>query len=193
MNINERISHRAKLINDNTEIFIKSVEDISAVVSDSIKNKNKIMFCGNGGSAAESQHMAAEYCATLNHMNPRLGFAAISLTVDTSFITAWTNDFGYEEVFARQVETLGRHGDVLICYTTSGTSPNIVRAAKVAKSKGIKVVLFTGENKKLEIKKYCDLILHAPSSNTAFIQEIHTIIGHEVCLDVETRLAKNND
>jgi D-sedoheptulose 7-phosphate isomerase len=190
MNIKERISYRAKLINDNTDLFIKAVDDISVLVSNSLKKKNKIMFCGNGGSAAESQHMAAEYCATLNHKNPRLGFAAISLTVDTSFITAWTNDFGYIDVFARQVETLGHSGDVLICYTTSGTSPNILSAAKVAKSKGIKVVLFTGDNKEIEIKKYCDVILHAPSSNTAFIQEVHTIIGHEVCLSVENELAK---
>ena len=190
MNIHERISSRAKLILNSKDLFIKAVEDISDLVTGSIKNKNKIMFCGNGGSAAESQHMAAEYCATLNHKNPRLGFAAISLTVDTSFITAWTNDFGYEDVFARQVETLGKSGDVLMCYTTSGTSPNIVSAAKVAKSKGIKVVLFTGKNREIEIKKYCDAILYAPSSNTAIIQEVHTIIGHEVCLSVENELAK---
>tara|TARA_B100000795_G_scaffold228219_1_gene184862 strand:+ start:6125 stop:6703 length:579 start_codon:yes stop_codon:yes gene_type:complete len=192
MNIDERMAHRASLIIENKDMFIKSVSDISKLLSEALKNENKIMFCGNGGSAAESQHMAAEYCATLNHKNPRLGFAAISLTVDTSFITAWTNDFGYAEVFSRQVQTLGKSGDVLMCYTTSGTSPNIINAAVEAKSKGIKVVLFTGENTQLEIKKYCDVVFHAPSCNTAFIQEAHTIIGHEACLSVENELSKNS-
>tara|TARA_B100000767_G_C19642909_1_gene483356 strand:+ start:348 stop:920 length:573 start_codon:yes stop_codon:yes gene_type:complete len=188
MNLEERISHRSNLISSNKELFISCIEEISTILVEALKSGNKVMFCGNGGSAAESQHMAAEYCATLNHKNPRLGFAAMSLTVDTSFITAWTNDFGYSEVFSRQVQTLGSKGDVLICYTTSGTSENIFKASEEAKRKGIKVVLFTGENKELEIKKYCDATFHAPSSSTAYIQEMHTIIGHEVCLKVENDL-----
>ena len=99
------------------------------------------MFCGNGGSAAESQHMAAEYCATLNSKNFRTGFPAIALTVDTSFITAWTNDFGYKEVFSRQVETLGGNGDTLICYSTSGKSENIIAAIEKANTISAKVIL----------------------------------------------------
>ena len=189
MKIKDRLFHRVKLLSDNTDLYIKSIQGISSLVEDVLVNNNKIMFCGNGGSAAESQHMAAEYCATLNHKNPRPGFPAISLTVDTSFITAWTNDFGYVDVFSRQVETHGNAGDLLMCYTTSGTSPNIVSAAKMAKQKGLNVILFTGENTNIEIKKYCDFIFHAPSSNTAYIQEAHTIIGHEVCLAVEIALA----
>lgn len=188
MNLEERLSYRSNLIKTNKHLFISSIEEISKILVKAISSGNKIMFCGNGGSAAESQHMAAEYCATLNHKNPRLGFAAMSLTVDTSFITAWTNDFGYSEVFSRQVQTLGNKDDVLICYTTSGTSENILKASEEAKCKGIKVVLFTGENRELEIKKYCDAVFHAPSSSTAYIQEMHTIIGHEVCLKVESDL-----
>ena len=188
MSIIKRLETRISLISSSMELIEKSTEAISSIIQESISNKGKIMFCGNGGSAAESQHMAAEYCATLNHKNFRSGIAALSLTVDTSFITAWSNDFGYLEVFSRQIETLGNEGDTLICYSTSGTSKNIIQAAIKAKSLGIKVVLFTGENKDIEIRDYCDYIFHAPSLNTAFIQEMHTILGHEVCLNVENKL-----
>ena len=190
MTITKRLETRISLINSSMEHIEKSVEIIGSVIHKSIANNGKIMFCGNGGSAAESQHMAAEYCATLNHKNFRSGIAAISLTVDTSFITAWSNDFGYLEVFSRQIETLGNKGDTLICYSTSGTSKNIIKAATMAKSLGIKVVLFTGINKDIEIKDYCDYIFHAPSSNTALIQEMHTILGHETCLSVENKLSE---
>ena len=166
MEIKERIQIRSRLLNENIDQMIDDIFKISELIVDSIKNRRKIMFCGNGGSAAESQHMAAEYCATLNHKNFRSGIPAISLTVDTSFLTAWTNDFNY----------------------SSGTSTNIVEAAKMAKSMGIKVILFTGKNKDLPIKDYCDYIMHAPSLKTAIIQEFHTIIGHEVCMNVENEL-----
>ena len=188
MEIKERIQKRSRLLNENIDQMIDDIFKISELIIDSTKNGRKIMFCGNGGSAAESQHMAAEYCATLNHKNFRPGIPAISLTVDTSFLTAWTNDFNYSEVFSRQIETLGQVNDVLMCYSTSGTSTNIVEAAKMAKSMGIKVILFTGKNKDLPIKDYCDHIMHAPSSKTAIIQEFHTIIGHEVCMNVENEL-----
>ena len=188
MEIKERIQKRSRLLNENIDQMIDDIFKISELIIDSTKNGRKIMFCGNGGSAAESQHMAAEYCATLNHKNFRPGIPAISLTVDTSFLTAWTNDFNYSEVFSRQIETLGQVNDVLMCYSTSGTSTNIVEAAKMAKSMGIKVILFTGKNKDLPIKDYCDHIMHAPSLKTAIIQEFHTIIGHEVCMNVENEL-----
>ena len=188
MKIIDRLNLRSELIKSNTELLTNSIEDIAKIITTSLKRNNKIMFCGNGGSAAESQHMAAEYCATLNHKNFRAGFAAISLTVDTSFITAWSNDFGYSEVFSRQIETLGKEGDVLVCYSTSGTSKNIIEAIIKAKSLNIKVILFTGSNKEINIKDDCDYVFHAPSSNTAFIQEMHTVVGHEVCLNVEEEM-----
>jgi len=183
--IQQRLQERSTNILDNLIEFEDIIQIFSKKIFTTLDNGNKLLFCGNGGSAAESQHMAAEYCATLNHKNFRPGIAALSLTVDTSFITAWSNDFGYLEVFSRQIETLGNEGDTLICYSTSGTSKNIIQAAIKAKSLGIKVVLFTGENKDIEIRDYCDYIFHAPSLNTAFIQEMHTILGHEVCLNVE--------
>lgn len=188
MKIIDRLNLRSELIKSNTELLTNSIEDIAKIITTSLKRNNKIMFCGNGGSAAESQHMAAEYCATLNHKNFRAGFAAISLTVDTSFITAWSNDFGYSEVFSRQIESLGKEGDVLVCYSTSGTSKNIIEAITKAKSLNIKVILFTGSNKEINIKDDCDYVFHAPSSNTAFIQEMHTVVGHEVCLNVEEEM-----
>ena len=190
MSVTKRIESRLSLISSSVKLIEESVEAIGSIIQESISNNGKIMFCGNGGSAAESQHMAAEYCATLNHKNFRSGIAAISLTVDTSFITAWSNDFGYLDVFARQIETLGKSGGVLICYSTSGTSKNIVKAASVAKSMDISVILFTGEKQNIEIINDCDYVFHAPSSNTAFIQELHTILGHEICLSVENGISK---
>ncbi len=189
MSLKNRLKERSDLIISSSETIDSAVNEIAKILCNSLKNKNKIMFCGNGGSAAESQHMAAEYCATLNHKNFRNGFPAISLTVDTSFITAWSNDFGYLEVFSRQVETIGKQGDSLICYSTSGTSKNIIEAAKKAKQKSINVILFTGINEDLEIKDYCDYVFHVPSSNTALIQELHTVTGHELCLRVENEMS----
>ena len=146
------------------------------------------MFCGNGGSAAECQHMSAEYCATLDHKTPRPGIASMSLTTDTSFLTAWTNDFGYKDVFSRQVETLGKKGDLLFCYSTSGNSENVCEAARIAQKKQIKVVGFTGNHASTKLEKYCDELFRSPSDKTMLIQEFHTIVGHEVCMEVEKKL-----
>ena len=165
-----------------------NIKEAAELLIQSITSSGKILWCGNGGSAADAQHLATELMGGMAD-HDRMPIPSIALTTDSSFITAWTNDFGYVDVFSRQVETLGNAGDLLMCYTTSGTSPNIVSAAKMAKQKGLKVILFTGENTNIEIKKYCDFIFHAPSSNTAYIQEAHTIIGHEVCLAVEIALA----
>ena len=155
-----------------------------------VDNGNKLLFCGNGGSAAESQHMAAEYCATLNHHNPRKGFKAMALSVDTSFITAWSNDFGFDGIFARQIETLGEENDLLRCYSTSGSSKNILEAALEAKRKKMTVLSFTGNSKNNKLAEISSSSFLAPSSKTAFIQELHTIVGHEVCLAVEQLMSK---
>ena len=139
-NIQTRLKDRSNNILENIEYFEKVVTLFSEKISYSLTAGNKILFCGNGGSAAESQHMAAEYCATLNHHNPRKGFKAIALSVDTSLITAWSNDFGFEGIFERQVETLGEENDILICYSTSGSSKNIIKAAIEAKRKKMHVL-----------------------------------------------------
>ena len=127
--IEQRLRERSKNLIENLSEFEDIIQIFSKKIFNTLNNGNKLLFCGNGGSAAESQHMAAEYCATLNHHNPRKGFKAIALSVDTSFITAWSNDFGFDGIFARQVETIGDKGDLLVCYSTSGSSKNIIEAA----------------------------------------------------------------
>ena len=112
--IETRLRERSDQILENLDYFEETILAFSEITTLSLNNGNKLLFCGNGGSAAESQHMAAEYCATLNHHNPRRGFKAMALSVDTSFITAWSNDFGFDGIFARQIETLGEEDDVLM-------------------------------------------------------------------------------
>ena len=190
-NIQTRLKDRSYNILENLEYFEKVIKQLSEKISLSLSSGNKLLFCGNGGSAAESQHMAAEYCATLNHHNPRKGFKALALSVDTSLITAWSNDFGFEGIFERQVETLGEENDILICCSTSGTSKNIIKAAIEAKRKKMHVLAFTGNSKENKLSDIADLSFIAPSSKTAMIQEMHTIIGHEVCLEVERSILRD--
>lgn len=180
-----RIRQRIKILESNIDYIANITNLIADSVASSIGEGKKLMFCGNGGSAAESQHMAAEYCATLDHQKPRSGMPAISLTTDSSLITAWSNDFGFEGIFSRQVETLGHKGDILMAYTTSGTSKNVCMAAEKAKSMGIKVIGFTGDHKEMLLEDFADLIFKAPATETPLIQEMHTIIGHEICSNVE--------
>jgi len=188
--IQQRLQERSTNILDNLIEFEDIIQIFSKKIFTTLDNGNKLLFCGNGGSAAESQHMAAEYCATLNHHNPRKGFKAMALSVDTSFITAWSNDFGFDGIFARQIETLGEENDLLICYSTSGSSKNILEAALEAKRKKITVLSFTGNSKSNKLAEISSSSFQAPSSKTAFIQELHTIVGHEVCLAVEQLMLK---
>ena len=162
--------------------------DIAKLTEKAIIQGNKILFCGNGGSAAEAQHMAAEYCATLDHSRPRQGIAAIALTTDSSFMTAWANDFGYEDIFKRQLETLGQSNDILMAYSTSGNSENVLRAACAAKNMGVTVILYTGDHENTKIEEYADVVFKAPSTSTPIIQEFHTMAGHEICALVEEHL-----
>jgi len=189
--IEQRLRERSSNILENLNEFEDIIEIFSKEIFKALNNGNKLLFCGNGGSAAESQHMAAEYCATLNHHNPRKGFKAMALTVDTSFITAWSNDFGFEGIFERQIETLGEENDILICYSTSGSSKNIIKGALEAKRKKMHVLAFTGNSKENRLVDIADYSFIAPSSKTAMIQEMHTIIGHEVCLSVEKSIARD--
>ena len=190
--IEQRLRERSSNILENLNEFEDIIEIFSKEIFKTLNNGNKLLFCGNGGSAAESQHMAAEYCATLNHHNPRKGFKAMALTVDTSFITARSNDFGFEVIFERQIETLGEENDMLICYSTSGSSKNIIKGALEAKRKKMHVLAFTGNSQENKLVDIADYSFIAPSSNTAMIQEMHTIIGHEVCLSVEKSIATHN-
>lgn len=157
---------------------------VAEMIAICLRSGGKLMLCGNGGSAADSQHLAAEFVATLDHRRPRGGLAALALTTDSSFLTAYANDFGYEGVFARQVETLGRPGDVLIGISTSGNSVNVLAACKAARLAGIGVVAMTGDGGGA-LADHCDILLQVPSSVTMHIQESHIALGHVITLAVE--------
>ncbi len=158
--------------------------EASKVIATSLKSGGKLLLCGNGGSAGDAQHLAAEFVATLDHQRPRAGLAAIALTTDTSFITAYSNDFGFAGIFSRQVETLGQKGDVLIGISTSGNSKNVVAAMKVARDGGIATIAFSGEAGG-EICDYADIAISVPSRTTMHIQEAHIALGHVITLTVE--------
>ncbi len=144
-----------------------------------------LFFAGNGGSAADAQHLATEYVVRYQSSRPAL--RAIALTTDSSLLTACANDMGFDEVFARQVEALARAGDVLSLHSTSGESPNVIRAAQSAKARGVTVVGFLGHAGG-RLKDLADMVLIVPSNDTARIQEIHLAIEHLICSMVEERL-----
>ena len=158
------------------------IESIAQMWIESLKNGNTIIFCGNGGSAADSQHLAAELVGRYKLDRPPL--RALSLTTDTSSLTAIANDYGYDQVFARPLAGIGRCGDVLVGISTSGNSPNVVNAFAVAKEKGIATVAFTGEGGG-KMKELADICLNVPASVTNHIQEMHIACGHIICGLVE--------
>jgi len=152
-----------------------------------IKNGGKIMLCGNGGSAADAQHIAAELVVRLKSSNDRPAIAALALTVDTSILTAGANDYGFDYVFSRQIEALGKREDTLIAISTSGNSGNVIEAVNMAHEKGLySIGLLGGEGGNL--KKLVDLPLTIPSKTTARIQECHIMIGHIFCDILEQEL-----
>jgi D-sedoheptulose 7-phosphate isomerase len=145
-----------------------------------LRSGSKIMLCGNGGSAADCQHIAAEFVSVLSQSFPRPGLPAIALTTDTSLLTAIANDFGFEGVFARQVQALGRPGDVLVAISTSGNSENVLRALAHAGQHGIRTIGMTGSpGGKLAAE--CEICIRVPAATTQFIQESHIMIGHILC------------
>jgi len=150
-----------------------------------IRNGNKLMLFGNGGSAADAQHIATEL--TIRYIKDRAPIAAIALTTDSSALTAAGNDLGFDQIFARQVAAIGKPGDVVIGITTSGTSPNVVAALKTAREMGMVTASFTGRDGGL-MPTLADVALIAPGQSTRRIQEIHILIGHLLCGALETEL-----
>ena len=171
---------RSKILEDNQDYLSDSVKTISQVFIEVINKGGKLIFAGNGGSAAEAQHMSAEYVGTLITSNKRNPIPSIALSVDTSFITAWSNDHGYDDIFRRQLQALGKENDCFVSYSTSGESKNILNAIEYANSMNIKTISFTGI-KESSVSHKSSFTFKAPSSETAIIQELHTIIGHEIC------------
>ncbi len=171
---------RSKILQENHDYLDKAVKTISDIFIQVIKNNGKLIFAGNGGSAAEAQHMSAEYVGTLVTSNKRDPISAIALSTDTSFITAWSNDHGYKDIFRRQLQAIAKDNDCFISYSTSGQSENIIKAIDYANSRGIKTISFTG-SKNSDASKRSLYTFKAPSNETALIQEFHTIVGHEIC------------
>lgn len=155
---------------------------IANAIANAIGNGGKLLLAGNGGSAADAQHIAAEIIGRYKHDRP--GYAAIALTTDTSALTAISNDYGFEQVFARQVQGLGRRGDVFLGISTSGRSPNILAALKMAREQGLVTVGFTGI-KGESMRTLCDHLLIAPSDEAAVIQQVHMVAAHAICGEVE--------
>ena len=158
---------------------------IAKAIADALRAGNKLLLVGNGGSAADAQHIAAEIVG--RYKQERAGWAAIALTTDTSALTAIGNDYGFEQIFARQVEGLGRRGDVLVALTTSGRSPNILEALGKARETGITTIGFTGQ-KGESLRASCDHLLVAPSDDTPVIQQVHMMALHAICDEVEQTL-----
>jgi D-sedoheptulose 7-phosphate isomerase len=148
------------------------------LVRDTVTHGRTVFFCGNGGSAAEAQHLATELAVRFTRN--RAALPAIALGTDTALLTAAGNDYGFERVFARQIEALGRRGDLLVAMTTSGRSPNILEAVRVAKARGLKVAGMTGQGGTAFARR-CDVAVVVPSMETARIQEIHLLVGHICC------------
>jgi D-sedoheptulose 7-phosphate isomerase len=165
--------------------FVTAVRDIVEVTANAIRNGCKLLLAGNGGSAADAQHLAGEMLSRLNY--DRAPAAALALTTDTSVLTAIGNDYGYDRLFERQILGLGCPGDVFIAISTSGRSPNILRAIDAARDKRIVTVGFTGRTGG-DMPLRCDLCLRAPSDSTPLIQQIHITAGHIICGLVEERL-----
>ena len=161
--------------------------EAASIIADALAKGGTLLLCGNGGSAGDAQHIAAEFVATLDHARPRPGLRALALTTDTSFLTAFSNDFGYQDIFARQVETLGRQGDVLIGISTSGNSGNVVAAVEKANALGLKTIALTGASGG-KLKDCADLTIAVPADQTALIQETHIALGHAITAAVETAL-----
>jgi D-sedoheptulose 7-phosphate isomerase len=165
-----------------SEALLQAFERAARLGIEALENGRKIMFCGNGGSAADSQHLAAELVSQLNFDRP--GLAALALTTDSSILTAIGNDYGYERVFARQVEAIADKGDVLVAISTSGRSRNIIEALKTAASRGVIRIGLTGRDGR-DMTGLCDQVINIPTSETQKIQEGSIIFGHIFCALIE--------
>src|SRR6056300_740179 len=178
--IKEFITEHAETIN---KINLPKINEAIELIINAIDNNSRVFWCGNGGSASQANHLSAELVGGMNKIkiNP---FNSICLNVDTAFITAWSNDDSFENIFKRQLQANGKKGDILIGLSTSGNSSNINNAAQYSKDSGIKVISFTG-NSGGKLKKISDLNINVDSNSTPRIQEMHILIGHIICDLVE--------
>jgi len=188
--IEEAFRRHARVTAESLAQLLPEAQKAAEMFLEVIKNSGKILVCGNGGSAADAQHFAGEWVC--RYKSDRRPLAAIALTVDTSALTAIGNDYGFEDVFSRQVEALGAPGDALVAFTTSGESPNVLRAIEKAKKKGMKIIALTGEKGK-DLKNIADAAIIVPSEETARIQEVHEIIYHAWCEAIDLGLSAGSE
>jgi D-sedoheptulose 7-phosphate isomerase len=181
--ISQSISVKEMILHDTS--MLQTLEAICREAIEGYNNGKKILIAGNGGSAADAQHIAAELVARFYF--DRAALAAIALTTDSSILTAVGNDYGFESLFSRQIEAHAHAGDIFIALSTSGNSPNILQAIQSAKQRGVKIVGFTG-TKESKMDTLCDYIIKVPSTDTPRIQEAHIMIGHIFCQMVEEQI-----
>ena len=167
------------------EKFVPKIEDASKLLTNSLQSGGKIMFCGNGGSASDAQHLSAELVG--RYRKNRKPIASVALTTDTSIITAVSNDFSFNHIFSRQVEAIGNEGDILYAISTSGKSTNVINAINVAKKLNIKTLGITG-NDDSGFREICDMTISVPASRPDRIQEMHIAIGQILCEILEVEL-----
>lgn len=169
----------------NDDLFLDLIGNVALICVAALNKGNKILFAGNGGSAADSQHLAGELVSRFNYDRP--GLPAFALTTDTSVLTAIGNDYGYNRLFARQIEAVGNSGDIFFGISTSGNSPNILSAFETASKKGLITVGLTGKSGG-KMKQLCDYCIQVPSNATPRIQEGHIVIGHIICCLIEQQI-----
>lgn len=181
--IKESIGVKELILSDET--LISNIEKAAQIIVDCYRNEGKVLFCGNGGSAADAQHLAAELSGRFYYDRPAL--EAEALHVNTSYLTAVGNDYSFDQIYSRILSASGKTGDVLVGISTSGNSKNVLEAQKVAKQKGMKIISLTGESGG-EMKNSTDCLINVPSKLTPRIQESHILIGHIICQIVEEEL-----
>jgi D-sedoheptulose 7-phosphate isomerase len=184
--IRERLRLAAAVNDAMAESASASIAAAADLITNCFRSNGKVLLCGNGGSAADCQHMAAELVGRLTNEKDRPGLPAIALTTDTSFLTAYPNDVGFDGVFARQVQALGSPGDILIAISTSGRSRNVLIAVEEARSKGLSIVGLLGEDGPLATM--ADVAIRVPTNDTQVIQQVHLAVEHLICHLVERAL-----
>jgi len=183
--INSNFDEHLEVVRTVSELCPKSIENGAKIIAKSLLNAGTLFWCGNGGSAADSQHLAAELVGRFKQN--RKALRSLALTVDTSVLTCVANDFSYEDIFSRQLEALARNGDVLVGISTSGNSKNVLSAFKMAKDLGVTSIALLGKDGG-QAKSFSDLSIIVPSHSTARIQEMHILIGHIFCDLIEKEL-----
>lgn len=186
--IQQSIALKQKILDDS--YILETIRDVAETCQEAFCAGNKVLFCGNGGSAADAQHLAAEFSGRFYYDRPPLPSEA--LHCNTSFMTAVANDYSFDEVYSRMLKGIGQSGDVLIALSTSGNSKNILKALETARDMGIITIGLTGESGGL-MREWCDFLINVPSKDTPRIQECHIMIGHIICELVEAAIFPKQD